>query len=83
MAVVIPDGELASNFTAYILTYFGWPREVRLIAVNGENARRRFEALDQASLAAIFFCSVTPPAHLQPVIRLGKDLVIVPMAPTQ
>jgi hypothetical protein len=80
VAVVIPDGDWESNFTAYILTYFGWPREVRLIVVNRENAQSQLQALNQAPLAAIFFCGVIPPASKQPGIRLGTDLVIVPTA---
>jgi hypothetical protein len=80
VAVVVPEGDWGSTFTAYILTYFGWPREVRLIAVNRENGRSQLQSLDQASLAAVFFCGVTPPAQMQPVIRLGTDLVIVPTA---
>lgn len=80
---MVPDGDPAKIFTAFILTYFGWPREVRLIAVNPENAKSQLQALDQSSLAAIFFCGITPPKDLQPVIRLGTDLVIVPTAHSQ
>jgi hypothetical protein len=83
VAVVVPNGDHGQTFTAFILTYFGWPREVRLIAVNRENARRQLQALDQASLSAIFFCGVTPPKDLKPVIRLGTDLVIVPTVHSQ
>ena len=77
VAVFVPDGDWANTFTAYILAYFGWPREVRLIAVKRENAWEQLQALDQTSLSAIFFCGIEPPAALQPVIRLGTDLVVV------
>ena len=78
VAVMVLEGDWRSIITGYILNYFGWPREVRVIAVNRENARSQFQALDQASLAAIFFCGIPPPADLPPAIRLGSDLVIVP-----
>jgi len=80
VAVVIPEGDLASNFTAYILTYFGWPREVRLIAVKPENAASQLQTLEQTPFAAIFYCKVTPPASRQPVVRLGRNLVVTPTA---
>ena len=79
VVVIFPDGNWSANFTAFILTYFGWPREVRLVPVSRENAKSRLDGLDRASLAAIFFCGVNPPAQMQPVIRLGRDLVIVPI----
>jgi len=78
VAAVVLEGDWRSILAGYILNYFGWPREVRVIAVNRENARSQLQALDRASLAAIFFCGITPPADMQPALRLGNDLVIVP-----
>jgi hypothetical protein len=81
VAAIIPDGDVESNFTAYLLTYIAWPREVQLVAVNRENASARLEALGRDSLSAVFFCGVAPPAALEPAIRLGRNLVVVPRAP--
>ncbi len=83
VAVVIPKAQWGSMLTAYILAYFGWPREVRLIEVTRENVNNRLQALDQTQLAAIFFCGVSPAATSQPGIRLGTNLVVMPTAATQ
>ncbi len=80
MAVVIPDGDWGSNFTAYILTYFGWPREVRLIVVNRENARSQCKRSINHRWPRSSFVESTPPASKQPGFRLGTDLVVVPTA---
>ncbi len=78
VAVIVPENDWANAFTGLILGYFGWPREVRIVPIRRDNADANLQALQQAPLAAIFFSGVNPPTSAQPVIPLGRDLVVVP-----
>ncbi len=80
IAVVLPDGDDPSIFLGYLVSYFAWPREVHSVPVTRANATRRLQALDRASLAAIFFCGIDPPAAMQPVMQIGSGLVMIPTA---
>lgn len=82
IAVVLIDRneEGSAILSSYLVSYFNWPREVHLVPVKRENAARKLLSLDRASLAAIFFCGMDPPPGLQPVIRIGSGLVMVPTA---
>jgi hypothetical protein len=82
IAVVLPEGNEENIFVSYVVSYFAWPREVHFVPVKRANAIRQLESLDRASLAAIFFCGINPPAAMQPVIRIGSGLVMVPTSTT-
>jgi hypothetical protein len=82
IAVILLDGNDESIFVGSLVSYFGWPREMRSVPVRRANAARQLQSLDRASLAAIFFCGIDPPAAMPPVIRIGSGLVMVPTAAT-
>lgn len=71
------EGNDESLFVAYLVSYFAWPRETRLIPVNRENALARPRELDRATQAAIFFCDLPPPPASAPVISIGNKLVMI------
>lgn len=82
VAVVLRDDDEESTFVGYLVSYFGWPREVRFLPLKPENAAGQLQSLDRAPLGAIFFHGIDPPVTMQPVIRIGSGLVMIPTATT-
>ncbi|MGI9087019.1 MAG: hypothetical protein ACR2HH_04635 [Chthoniobacterales bacterium] len=79
VAVILPEDDERSIFLSYLVGYFGWPREVRAIAITHQNAQQELQKLDHSSIAAIFFCGLEPPAGMRPVMRIGTGLTMVPL----
>jgi hypothetical protein len=82
VAVMVPDQDQDGIFLGYLVSYFAWPREVRSVSVTRANAVEQLKSLEQSAPAAIFFCGITPPPNLQPVIRIGTNLVMADRSPT-
>ena len=81
VVILRPDGagQDVAVFSSFLVSYFNWPHEVRLIPVKRENAALQLDSIDRASVAAIFFCGIDPPPGMQPLVRIGKGLVMVPI----
>jgi hypothetical protein len=82
IGVVIQENNAFSAVLGWLIAYFGWPREIKLIPNPEAGPSQKNEPIDPASFTAIFFCGVTPPARLGPGIRLGSNLVFVPIPET-
>lgn len=78
IAVVYADGSGESFFIACLASYFAWPRDAHFIPVTSDTVARQVESINRSSFAAVVFCRVDPPAAMQPVVRIGSGLVLVP-----
>jgi len=82
IGVVVQENNAVTNVLGMLIAYFGWPREIKLIANPEAGPSPKNEPIDPAAFTAIFFCGVTPPATLGPGIRLGSHLMFVPIPET-
>ena len=76
VAVVLREGDDDGAVIAFLVSYFGWPREVHLVRVNHDNVVRQMHSLDRFPLSAIFYCRVDPPASMPRVVQIGKGLAV-------
>lgn len=78
IALVLPDAEKESAFAFQIVTYLGWPREVRWVVLKRETALDQLKSLDPDSLAAIIFWGMQPPPWMGSGVQIGPRQTIVP-----
>jgi hypothetical protein len=68
-----------SEFLGMIIGYLAWPREVQVFSVSGPTVEKELADIKPSSVAGVVFCSVNPPAWLQTRVRLGSNVVLVPI----
>jgi hypothetical protein len=79
VAVVYRETEDLESFTAFAVTYFAWPREVRAFPLPRDNAASQLKAaLAEKHISATFFCGVPPPPHSPLLVAIGHGLVVAP-----
>lgn len=68
-----------SGFLGMLVGYVCWPREVRIVEVAGPTADREVAGIRPGSVGGMAFCSVTAPSWLGKAIRLGPNILLVPL----
>jgi hypothetical protein len=63
-----------------MIGYVSWPREVQLIKVSGPTVENELTEIKPSSVTGVVFCSVEPPAWLQHRVRLGSNVILVPVS---
>jgi hypothetical protein len=77
LVVILPKGDEASIYFAFIIAYLGWPREVEAIQIDPSAVAERVRQLDPKTFAAILFCRVSPPAFVPSGTTWAKELTLV------
>jgi hypothetical protein len=68
-----------SEFLGMMIGYVSWPREIRIIKVTDSTIEEKVGDIKSESVAGLVFCSVNPPAWLKKHVRLGSDVILVPV----
>lgn len=68
-----------SEFLGMLLGYISWPREVQLIKISGDTVDKEIVDIKPGTVAGVIFCSVNPPSWLQNRVRLGSNIILVPV----
>jgi hypothetical protein len=79
--ILMREGDGRSGFLAMTMAYLAWPREVQISSVSGKTADAQLARIDPASLGAVIFCRVDPPAWVPAGTWIGDTLKIVPLGP--
>ena len=79
LVVFVRDENAQSEFVGMMIGYVSWPRDVRLIKVTEATLENKVADITSGSVAGLVFCSVNPPASLGKHVRLGSDIVLVPV----
>ena len=79
LVVFVRDENAQSEFLGMMIGYVSWPREVQVIKVSGETVENELADIKPNSVAGVVFCSVQPPTWLQHRVRLGSDMILVPV----
>jgi hypothetical protein len=72
-----------SQFLGMLVAYICWPRDVRMVRVNGETLRPQVAAVTANSVAGMAFCGLAAPSGLGKPIHLGLGITLVPAIETQ
>ena len=81
VAIVVKADSPESGVLQMLITYFAWPREVKLITNRTPDPSRKGDPIDPRSFSAVAFCGVVPPASMGPGVRLGPHAVLIPISP--
>jgi hypothetical protein len=68
-----------SDFLGMLVGYLSWPRDVRIVKLRNTTVDQEVAAIAPSSVAALVFCSVSPPPSLGKAIRLGSNILLVPV----
>ena len=68
-----------SGFLGMLIAYLSWPRDVRIVKLRNTPVEQEVAAIDPSSAAGLAFCSVSPPPSLGKAIRLGSNILLVPV----
>jgi hypothetical protein len=79
LVIFVGDGNSQSEFLGMMIAYISWPREVQVVKVQGPTVEKELADIKPGSVAGVVFCSVDPPAWLQPRVRLGWNITLVPV----
>ncbi len=79
LVIFVRDENAQSEFLGMMIGYVSWPREVRVIKVTDATIEKEVAEVKPDSVAGLVFCSVNPPAWLERRVRLGSDIVLVPV----
>jgi hypothetical protein len=80
LVIFVHDDNAQSEFLGMMIGYVSWPREVRVIKVREATVEKEVADIKPDSVAGLVFCSVNPPAWLEKRVRLGSDIILVPVA---
>lgn len=80
LVVFVRNENAQSEFLGMMIGYVSWPREIQLIKVSGSTVEKELADINPSSVAGVVFCSVQPPAWLEHRVRLGSDMILVPVS---
>ena len=80
LVIFVREEHAQSGFLGMLVAYLSWPREVRLVNVQDQALEAEVTAIQPASISALVFCSLNPPPWLGRTVRLGRDIVLVPVS---
>jgi hypothetical protein len=76
VAVIFREANDSDTLLAYLVAYFAWPRPIKSLPIDRDNAGSQMQALRATPLSAAFFCGVKPPPHIQSIVRIGDGLAM-------
>jgi hypothetical protein len=76
--VFIPKGGGYYRFVPSIIAYLGWPRPVRILEVQGNDAERELRSINPSSTGALVFCGLKTAGWISGM-QLGSNVFIVPL----
>lgn len=79
LIILVRDENAQSEFVGMMIGYVSWPREVRVVKVTQATVEKEVADIKPASVAGLIFCSISPPVWLEERIRLGSDIILVPV----
>jgi hypothetical protein len=82
LIIFVRDENSQSEFLGMMIGYVSWPREVQIIKVASPSVEKELAGIKPSSVAGMVFCSVDPPAWLQPRVPLGSGVILVPVTET-
>jgi hypothetical protein len=82
LIIFVRNEEAQSEFLGMMIGYISWPRELQLVKVATPTVEKELADIKHDSVAGLVFCSVYPPAWLEKRVRLGSNIVLVPVVET-
>jgi hypothetical protein len=79
LVIFVRDENAQSEFLGMMIGYVSWPREVRVIKVTEATVEKELTEIKPDSVAGLVFCSVNPPSWLEKRVRLGSNIVLIPV----
>ena len=79
LVIFVRDKNSQSEFLGMMIGYVSWPREVQIVKVPGPTVEKELTDIKPGSIAGVVFCSVNPPSWLQNRMRLGSNVILVPV----
>jgi hypothetical protein len=79
LVIFVRDHDSPSEFLGMMIGYLSWPHEIRVIKVTETTVEKEVASVKFDSIAGFVFCSVNPPAFLEKRLRLGSDVILVPV----
>ncbi len=64
-----------------LISYLGWPQQIRKVEVERAELEQRVRSLDRSSTSAVIFCDLLPPAGFVRGWPFGDGLFVVPFPP--
>jgi hypothetical protein len=79
LVIFVRDENAPSEFLGMLIGYVSWPREVRVIKATEATVEKEVADIKPGSVAGFVFCSVDSPNWLEKRVRLGSDIILVPV----